>query len=605
MSSSEDEDQDVPSMSTADIRFKLQEMERKKALREAAELQKQLDDDPDDAETPLRPRPSLPSQDSYQRVMDQFPHNRPSYTTPPQYADTASTQYAATMYHAGGFPGLAGNSTRAYLPPMVPANHRKQASVVTNYASEPPTKPADKRPASGSLLAATTTSRKRLSDEEKQARQATKDKRISFLTTIAENFTVDKLDHIDVEEERDPKTQEFHRVAKYLTVFRGKEREEKIDLAEMNSQQIRKMAVNCRIKRGGNMNMYECRRHIAMAIDMGTVYTDNTIANPKTTAEERRVNTLMRITNAVFHPDHVERFIALNDPKKRKDYEAASNSNPIKDFWIQISEMVNDAEKNDDLSVVLQSGAEEDPRLNKFVKDGEFNLNDFSAQTFASCQQAMLDLMKAREECVRQMKISGHHSNDLYTYATNTKFTTVRKSTKPLPAQAVYYCHVVCNLHPAVDGKFAAFLDAKLQSDSEVDLTGTAGEEDVSRTGGKKRDFDQLVKAFNESTEKIASVVAVTSRKEVDESGDESKLWDEYYKASTRFIETMQEAEATKDRCKTILGRNLGIRVRKLEKELGIAPDCSVTATVPSEVLAESNDVSSDITGSARKSSTS
>jgi hypothetical protein len=37
---------------------------------------------------------------------------------------------------------------------------------------------------------------------------------------------------------------------------------------------------------------------------------------------------------------------------KRADYEAAHGGNPVKDFWVQVSEMVNDSTHNDVLGIV-------------------------------------------------------------------------------------------------------------------------------------------------------------------------------------------------------------------------------------------------------------
>ena len=118
-----------------------------------------------------------------------------------------------------------------------------------------------------------------------------------------------------------------------------------------------------------------------------------------------------------------DRFIDLNDAKKRADYEQSHGGNPVKDFWVQVSEMVNDGSLNDVLGTVLEAREGEDDRLMEFVANGEFNLNDYTIQTYQSCQQNMSDCMKARENCLKAMRQSGHHSNDLWTYATTTKFT--------------------------------------------------------------------------------------------------------------------------------------------------------------------------------------
>jgi hypothetical protein len=195
--------------------------------------------------------------------------------------------------------------------------------------------------------------------------------------------------------------------------------------------------VNAGVKGGGNLTLFQARRKIALSISMGTAYNDETISNPKTSANERKVNTMMRITNACFHPDMSDRFIDLNDTKKRKDYEMAHGGNPLKDFWVSVSELTNDTEKNIELGVILESGEGEDVHLHDFVESGECNLNDFTMQTFVSCQQHMSDVMKARENCLGGMRTSGHHSNDLWTYCHTAKFTKFRVGMAPVPAKAI------------------------------------------------------------------------------------------------------------------------------------------------------------------------
>jgi hypothetical protein len=119
---------------------------------------------------------------------------------------------------------------------------------------------------------------------------------------------------------------------------------------------------------------------------------------------------LMRIANACFHKDMRDKFIDLNDPKKRADYEEAHGCNPVRDFWVQVSELTNDSTRNDVLGVVLESREGEDTHLQEFVANGAFNLNDFTSQTHVSCQQNMSDCMKGRENCLAAMtRISGHH----------------------------------------------------------------------------------------------------------------------------------------------------------------------------------------------------
>jgi hypothetical protein len=460
--------------------------------------------------------------------------------------------------------------------PFAPGGH---------LAKRPPLPPSRAQsPAVSTTSATTSATKKKLSTKKTDAEKVEEAKLQQDIEAVVAGFKPEYKDYIQCVDERDIKSledKEFYSVAKWLKVNKPTKRT--LDLATFNSKQIRRLAQNCGVKGGGNLTLFQARRHIALAINMGTVYNDDTIANPRTTVLERKVNTLMRVTNACFHPDMKDRFIDLNDTKKRADYEKAHGGNPVKDFWILVSDMTNDSTQNDVLGIVLESRAGEDQRLHDFVQIGAFNLNDWTTQTYLSCQQNMNDLMKARENCLKQMRTSGHHSNDMWTYAINPKWTKLRKSSAELPAKAVYYCHVLCTKHPDIDGKFAPFLSEALKSDSSVDLTGEAGVSQESTAGSSKRKaaaMDNLVQSL--STAAVAMTTSIEEKKKqqkktadtVEDDGDERvrALWQEYFTVSEKFLELKEQPQ------KVALLRNMSIRVRGLEKVLKIEE--SVTAGV-------------------------
>lgn len=416
---------------------------------------------------------------------------------------------------------------------------------------------------------------------------------------VVDTFKEEYRPYIQCVEEMDvknPEDKEFYSVAKWLKVKKPNIRT--LDLAMFNSKQIRKLATNSGIKGGGNMTLFQARKKIAQAINMGTVYDDTTIGNPKTTQSERKVNTLMRLLNVCFHKTAKDKFIDLNDAKKRADYEAAHGGNPIKHFWKTVSESTNDSEKNSVFGIVLEAQLGEDERLRDMVLAGVFNLNDFTIQTFLSAQQNVNDVMKAREACLRGgLRVSGHHSNDLWTYATNSTFTKLRKNSTPVPAAAVYYCHVLCLKHPEIDGKFAAFLDEKLKSDSEIDMVGDAGVQEGSSSSKRKASIDSLVASLVTTTSDMSKVMQAKQQEKV--SRDERAIWDEYFVVSERFLKTKEDASRLPLLC------NMAVRLRMLEAMLAITTDQSVTngvdgippiAEVVTVATSNTNDSTSDIT---------
>ena len=499
-------------------------------------------------------------------------HPNNSTTSVPFYQiDPLSPWAPGGCMAPGGSQYMPPPTLLAAKPPQAP--RPSSSSRATSPASRA-SSPASAAPSSGTKKKLAKAKRKDPHEEEKLNRE---------IDLVINHFTPEYKHKITCEEERDSKNvddQELYNVARWLNINKPVPR--KLDLAAFSSKQIRKLALKCGVKGGGNLTLFQCRRRIAMSITMGTVYNDNTISNPMTTTAERKVNTLMRILNACFHSDMRDKFIDLNDAKKRADYERAQGGNPVKDFWVQISEFTNDTTRNDVLGVVLESRDDEDEHLKEFVADGAFNLNDFTLQTYISCQQNVSDCMKARENCLKAMRMSGHHSNDLWTYCGNHSFTKLRKASPPVPAKAVYYCHVLCTKHPDIDGKFATFLSENLKSDSDVDLSGSADcPKDNSRS--KSKALETLVQSIASATTEMTSFFAEKKQQQqqkqqhegnlvtVEEEARKRTLWAEYLDLASKFLE-MKE-----DPSKLPLLSNFAIRIRELETLCGIPQQQSVT----------------------------
>jgi hypothetical protein len=500
----------------------------------------------------------------------------------------------------GGF--MNPNTPNNKLPPLLqqPSVNLRAPPAVASQRAASPASVASRAPSPASSSTTKQTAPKKKKDVAEEERLQKE------IDTVCEHFRKEHFDKIQCEEERDlknVKNSEVVNVARWLCL--NKPQPHRLDLSTFNSKQIRKLALNCGVKGAGSLTLFAARKGIVMAITMGTVYDNNTISNPRTTRDERKVNTLMRLINACFHSEVNALFIDLNDAKKRKDYEKAHGGNPIKKFWTTVSEMTNDTERNKELGVVLESRLGEDEHLHDLVEEGSLNLNDFTAQTFLSAQQNMCDCMKARENCLGGMRVSGEHSNDLWTYVDNTNFTSWRVNMKPVPGPAVYYCHVLCTVHPEIDGKFAAFLDNKLKSDSDVGMTGSADSRVVA--GDKKnKALDNLVATLSTATTSIARVLenkqVRSERVALDEEAkDDSKAWDEYLLLADRFIDMQQQPQ------KLPLLRNFAVRIRVLEKKCGISSEESITngvAGIPCEVVTTVSTVgtaTSDVTTGVSK----
>jgi len=129
-----------------------------------------------------------------------------------------------------------------------------------------------------------------------------------------------------------------HRVATTVTVGKeGQSNCQVFELSKLTSSQLRKLSINFGCKGGGGKTKFDCRRALASRVDVGTA-CDST-CNPASSANEKRINTLLRIVNCCFLPRFRERFLELNDRISRAKFETegGSASNPIKEFWTEVS----------------------------------------------------------------------------------------------------------------------------------------------------------------------------------------------------------------------------------------------------------------------------
>ena len=152
------------------------------------------------------------------------------------------------------------------------------------------------------------------------------------------------------------------------------------------------------------------------------MYNQNKIANPFTTTQEKRLNTYMRLVNVCFLSTMVGRFVDLNDRKKRADYEAAGGGDPIKSFFVEASNILNDTSMNHVLEKVAGSQEDEDHHLFEWQANGDFNLNDFDMQTYATCTSKAYNLLKSREKALEGMQVSGTHEPDFWKFCSNPEY---------------------------------------------------------------------------------------------------------------------------------------------------------------------------------------
>jgi hypothetical protein len=141
-------------------------------------------------------------------------------------------------------------------------------------------------------------------------------------------------------------------------------------------QQWRRFAGNLGVKKYSDMKTGEPQRGIVALLTTGDLFSRCSIVNPKESKWILTANTHLRITNAVFHPEVFDMFSAMNDAKKRRDYELGNGPNNTK-FYTDVSNLVYDTEccELDKLKLVYSSiaTATEDPYVTAAIEQEGVN----------------------------------------------------------------------------------------------------------------------------------------------------------------------------------------------------------------------------------------
>lgn len=208
--------------------------------------------------------------------------------------------------------------------------------------------------------------KRRQKADEKAAKEAEAGRLLNVrreIDWLVENFRPEFYSCVKIRQVKHPKNSEDdadYNVAHMFVVAEGKPNEKRYSFEDFTNTQLRRICVSCNIKGGGSFSNWQAITALASWATAGTVYSENNIANPFTTSSGKRLNTYMRIINVCFLSTMVQRFVDLNDRKKQEDYEKSSGTDPIKDFFVEASNICNDATMNNTLSGVAGSQEDED-----------------------------------------------------------------------------------------------------------------------------------------------------------------------------------------------------------------------------------------------------
>jgi hypothetical protein len=177
--------------------------------------------------------------------------------------------------------------------------------------------------------------------------------------------------------------------------------------------------------------------------------------------------------------------------------------------------------------------------------------------------------------CCNEEK-SGEHDSDFWKFYSNLAFLKWRQGMPPVPAQAVYYCNIMCFQFPSIDGKFADKLAETLKSDSSEPMSGEAGASSVQGSERKdSRGEREMMKKMDAAMEQQGNCNErmyqqrqefIDLQKQSCAESSERETWKEYTAMSERFM------SLAGDRNNKMLLRNMATRLWHLEKRSWVFP---------------------------------
>ncbi|KAG7367525.1 hypothetical protein IV203_030196 [Nitzschia inconspicua] len=222
-----------------------------------------------------------------------------------------------------------------------------------------------------------------------------------------------------------------------------------IDITKLHLSKLRKLGKNFGIKMISKMPSAVIRIHLARNSHIGSILDNGTNLRPPAPPEKIKQNTIVRLVNVIFSQGFIQGLMEWNNHRKRADHETGVGGTMDR-FFVQVrtamyglddggEENIADVDdsheqrsldsldtgdeddnfglQRDDLLLERTTGAN-DPyaSLSRFEERTDLDPGKYMKMPSQTLHSWTKDLLRARKKLLENMKKSGEHDSDMYSF---------------------------------------------------------------------------------------------------------------------------------------------------------------------------------------------
>jgi hypothetical protein len=294
-----------------------------------------------------------------------------------------------------------------------------------------------------------------------------------------------------------------------------------IILESLTSVRLKSFLTQLGITGVARKTKWECRRALAVYVQKSVqinatrTFATNAVVVPE--EDQKRFNTITRLSNVLFSDDYRDAFLSLNDSRNRAEIETRLGAK-AENFWEEIESEFGSltASKKDEFGTLETFPEEDNGKVSQRVLSAREDPSDYVVTGAKLLEDWTKLLVKVRETVKEFMSRSGTHDNDVYNFVTAA--ARENKALKLLGVFPIYYFCLKAKQCSDMDAKFSIGCIAGIQGDSEPneDLSTTSSIGTKGTASASKRASPRLTAPTDDGVAKAVHELVEYQKKFLD-----------------------------------------------------------------------------------------